>query len=74
MRLIGSKKVKSWLIFCCKKPHVDLWKYLNGIGDRLWKYSQRVEDVWKLAPKVEESLMGSTRVVSWLQNAQMSLL
>ena len=43
-RLIGSKKVKSWLIFCCKRPHVDLREYFHGVEDRLWKYSQRVED------------------------------
>ena len=26
-RVIGSKKVGSLLIICCKKPRIDLWKY-----------------------------------------------
>ena len=73
-RLIGFKKFKSWLIYCCKKPHVDPWEYFNGIEDRLWKYSERVEDeFWKLTPKVEEWLVdliegqiGSSMVGSWL--------
>ena len=61
-RLIGSKKVKSWLLYCCKKPE-DLWEYFNGVKDRLWKYSERVEDeFWKLTPKVEKSLMDLIRV------------
>ena len=57
-RLIDSKMVNSWFIFCCKKHHVDLWKYFKGAEDRLWKYSERVEDeLWKLTPKVEEWLI-----------------
>ena len=43
-RLIGSKKVKSWLIFYCKRPHVDFREYFHRAEYRLWKYSQRVED------------------------------
>ena len=70
-RLIGSKKVGSWLTFCCKK-HLEV---IHGVEDRLWKYSQRVEDgLWKFTPKVEESPLGSIKVGSWLRNAHMSLL
>ena len=61
-------------MFCCTKPHVDLWKYFNGVNNRLWKYFQRVEDeFWKLIPKVEESLIGSIKVESWLQYAPKAL-
>ena len=66
-RLIGSKKVKSWLIYCCKKPHVDLWEYFNGVEDRLWKYSEWVEDeFWKLTLKVEEWLIDLIEAIYWL--------
>ena len=65
-RLIGSKKVKSWLLYCCKKPE-DLWEYFNGVKDRLWKYSERVEDeFWKFTPKDEEWLIDLIEAIYWL--------
>ena len=42
-RLIGSKKVKSRLIYCYKKLHSDLLEYFNVVEDRVWKYSKELK-------------------------------
>ena len=43
-RLIGLIEALSWLKLCFKKSFLDLSKYSHGVENRLWEYSQGVEE------------------------------
>ena len=61
-RLFDSKKFGSWLIFCCKKLPLGLWKYSfwlkMGFGSTLIGLKTCIREV-------AERLMGSKAVASW---------
>ena len=54
-RLIGLIEALSWLKLCFKKFYLDLWKYFHGVENRLWEYSQGVED-WFLTTWMRRSI------------------
>ena len=47
--LIGIIETLSWLKLCFNKFYLDILKYLHGVVNRLWEYSQGVKDLFLTA-------------------------
>ena len=67
-RPVDSKKVGSLLILCCKKPLLDLCRCFQGLMIGFGSTPQGVRLVLKFSQKVEKSLFGSIKVITWLYN------
>ena len=68
-RFIGLKKVLSWLYLYCNQLYLDPQKYFDGVDKIFGSIFKGAILVLEVLPEIEEILIGSIKVGSWLLNA-----